>query len=91
MSGGIERRPIVRDDSDRTRRMEWLRRTVETCGWRLHAFVLMSNHDLFVETPEANFAAGMQFLNGSYASYFNRRPRPSRGPWAVWRWGPPAS
>ncbi len=30
MSGGIERRPIVRDDADRKRWIEWLRRTVET-------------------------------------------------------------
>jgi len=51
-------------------------RTVETYGWHLHAFVLMSNHDhLFVETPEANLSAGMQHLNGSYSSYVNARHR----------------
>ena len=56
--------------------LDWIRRTVETYGWRLHAFVVMSNHDhLFVETPEANLGPGMQFLNGSYTSYFNRRHR----------------
>ena len=43
MSRGNERRSIVRDDADRQRRLDWLRRTVETYGWRLHAFVLMSN------------------------------------------------
>jgi REP element-mobilizing transposase RayT len=74
MSRGNERRAIVRDDTDRSKRLDWLRRTVETYGWRLHAFVLMNNHDhLFVETPEANLSAGMQYLNGSYTSYFNRR------------------
>lgn len=74
MSRGIERRPIVRDDYDRLKRLDWLRRTVEAHGWRLHAFVLMNNHEhLFVETPEANLSAGMQLLNGSYTSYFNRR------------------
>jgi REP element-mobilizing transposase RayT len=68
----------VRDDADREKRLDWLRRTVETYGWRLHAFVLMKNHDhLFVETPEANLSRGMQFLNGSYTSYFNRRHRRS--------------
>jgi len=78
MSRGIERRPIVRDDTDRQRWVDWLRRTVETYGWRLHAFVLLSNHDhLFVETPEPNLAAGMQYLNGSYTGYFNRRHRRS--------------
>jgi REP element-mobilizing transposase RayT len=76
MSRGNERQPIVRDEADRQERIDWLRRTVETYGWRLHAFVLMTNHDhLFVETPEANLSAGMHLLNSSYTSYFNRRHR----------------
>jgi putative transposase len=76
MSRGNERRRIVRDDADRRKRLDWLRRTVETYGWRLHAFVLMNNHDhLFVETPEANLSAGMKHYNGSYTGYFNRRHR----------------
>ena len=78
MSRGNDRGPIVRDDRDREKRLDWLRRTVETYGWRLHAFVLMRNHDhLFLETPEPNLSAGMQYLNGSYTSYFNRRHRRS--------------
>jgi putative transposase len=76
MSRGNERRAIVRDDADRQRRLDWLRRTVETYGWRLHAFVLMSNHEhLFVETPEPNLSAGLHLLNGSYTGYFNLRHR----------------
>jgi len=76
MSRGNNRAVIVRDDADRTRRLEWLARTVEMYRWRLHAFALMDNHEhLFVETPEANLSAGMQHLNGSYTSYFNRRHR----------------
>ena len=76
MSRGNERRGIVRDDVDRRQRIDGLRRTVEIYGWRLHAFVLMGNHDhLFVETPEANLSAGMQHYNGSYTGYFNRRHR----------------
>lgn len=75
-SRGNARQDIVRDDSDREKWMDWLRRTVETYGWRLHAFALMRNHDhLFVETPEPNLSDGMQYLNGSYTSYFNRRHR----------------
>ena len=78
ISRGNEQRPIVRDDGDRAKRLEWLRRTVETYGWDLHAFVLMTNHEhLFVETPEPNLSSGMQYLNGSYTSYFNRRWRRS--------------
>lgn len=76
ISRGNERQSIVRDDADRQKRLDWLRRSVEVYGWRLHAFVLMSNHDhLFVETPEANLSAGMQHYNGGYTSYFNRRHR----------------
>ena len=76
MSRGNERRAIVHDDADRRRRLDWLRRTVETHRWRLHAFVLMNNHEhLFVETPEPNLSAGMHLLNGSYTGYFNLRHR----------------
>jgi len=76
MSRGNDRRAIVRDDADGQRRCEWLARTVEVYDWRLHAFCLMRNHEhLFVETPEPNLSAGMQHLNGSYTSYFNRRHR----------------
>jgi putative transposase len=76
MSRGNAGQDIVLDDADREKRLEWLRRTVATYGWRLHAFVLMDNHDhLFLETPEPNLSAGMQYLNGSYTSYFNRRHR----------------
>jgi len=76
ISRGNDRRAIVRDDADRQRRVDWLQRTVETYGWRLHAFVLLDNHEhLFIETPEPSLSAGMQYLNGSYTSYFNRRHR----------------
>ncbi len=76
ISRGNERQNIVRDDADRQSRLDWLRRTVEVYGWRLHAFVLLSSHDhLFVETPEGNLSAGMQHYNGRYTSYFNRRHR----------------
>ena len=76
MSRGNARQDIVLDDADREKRLDWLRRTVETYGWRLHAFALMTTHDhLFLETPEPNLSAGMQYPGGSYTSYFNRRHR----------------
>jgi putative transposase len=76
MSRGNARRPIVRDDADRQRRLDWLQRTVETYGWWLHAFTLLTNHEhLFLEMPEANLSAGMHLLNGSYSGYFNVRHR----------------
>ena len=59
MSQGNQRRPIVRDDIGRRKRLDWLHRTAEIYRWWLHAFVLMTNHEhLFVEAPEANLSAG---------------------------------
>jgi REP element-mobilizing transposase RayT len=48
----------------------------ETCarfGWRLHAYVLMSNHyHLCVETTDGRLATGMQWLQSTFANRFNR-------------------
>ena len=66
----------VRDDDDREKRVDGPQHAGETYGWHLFAFVLMPNHEhLFLKTPEPNLSAGMQYLNGSYTSYFNRRHR----------------
>ena len=43
------------------------------CGWKLYAYVIMSNHyHLAVETPEPNLVEGMQWLQGTFATRFNR-------------------
>ncbi len=35
----------------------------ECCGWRLHAYVIMSNHyHLGLETPNGNLLEGMRWL-----------------------------
>ncbi len=42
-------------------------------GWRLHAYVLMSNHyHLCVQTRDGRLAAGMQWLQSTFANRFNR-------------------
>lgn len=42
-------------------------------GWRLHAYVVMSNHfHLAVETPGPNLSLGMKWLQGTWAARFNR-------------------
>jgi len=52
---GNERKPIYREDSDRTHFLELLAEATERFGLRVHAYVLMDNHyHLLVETPEAN-------------------------------------
>lgn len=48
----------------------------EACGktgWRVHAWCLMSNHyHLAVATPRANLVEGMRWLQGTFATRFNR-------------------
>jgi REP element-mobilizing transposase RayT len=42
-------------------------------GWKIHAYVIMRNHyHLALETPQPNLAAGMHWLQGTFASRFNR-------------------
>jgi REP element-mobilizing transposase RayT len=44
----------------------------EKCGWKLHAYVIMSNHyHLAVETPEGNLVDGMRWLQGVFGNRFN--------------------
>lgn len=48
----------------------------ETClryQWRLHAYVIMRNHFHFaLETPQPNLVDGMHWLQGTFATRFNR-------------------
>ena len=48
----------------------------ETCyrfGWALHAYVAMSNHyHIALQTPDANLAKGMQWLQSTFGNRFNR-------------------
>jgi REP element-mobilizing transposase RayT len=42
-------------------------------GWRLHAYMLMSNHyHLALETPSPNLVDGMHWLQSTFATRFNR-------------------
>ncbi|MCX6936542.1 MAG: transposase [Verrucomicrobia bacterium] len=50
-----------------------LRETLEGYGWRIHAYVIMSNHyHLAVETPQPNLVDGAHNLQSSFATRFNR-------------------
>ena len=73
-SRGNEGRPIFRDDRDREMFLTFLGQAVLRFGWSLTAYVLMTNHfHLVVQTPEPNLSRGMQWLNGVYVNWFNRR------------------
>ncbi len=71
---GNEQRDIYRDDVDRERFLLLLSQSVIRFGWKVFAWVLMSNHyHLVLQTPQPNLSRGMQWLNGRYAQWFNRR------------------
>jgi len=56
---GDRREPIVHSDKDRAAFVRTLEQACERAGWRIHAFVLMSNHyHLLIETPQPNLVAG---------------------------------
>lgn len=73
-SRGNERRSIFRSDTDRKAFLRFLATATRRFGWSVTAWVLMSNHiHLVIQTPEPNLSRGMQWLNGSYAAWFNHR------------------
>ena len=44
-----------------------------SCGWRVHAWVLMGNHfHLLLETPLPNLVTGMKWLLGTFSQGWNR-------------------
>jgi putative transposase len=46
---------------------------IQLHGWRLHAYVLMTNHyHLALETPQPNLGQGMHWLHSTFATRFNR-------------------
>jgi REP element-mobilizing transposase RayT len=73
-SRGVERRDIFHDRNDRSMFLDMLGEIVIHARWRLHAYVLMSNHyHLLVETPQPTLTQGVKELNERWARYFNWR------------------
>jgi len=66
MARGNRRERIFADDIDRRFFLKALDEACERTGWRVHAWVLMSNHyHCLIETPEPNLVAGMQWLQNA--------------------------
>ena len=73
---GDRREAIFQDEADRRRFLETLGEACARTGWRVHAFVLMSNHyHLMIETPQANLVAGMRWFQTTWTMRFNTRHR----------------
>jgi REP element-mobilizing transposase RayT len=76
MARGNRRERIFRNEADRLLFYQTPGEACERTGWRVHAWVLMSNHyHLMVETPEANLVAGMRWLQNTYTRRHNCRHR----------------
>lgn len=74
MARGDRQEAIVRDDEDRRTFLRTLGEACKRSGFRVHAYVLMSNHyHLLLETPEANLARGMGWLQNAYTRRINVR------------------
>src|SRR6059058_1984263 len=76
MARGNRREAIFLDDEDRRLFVQTLGEACAMTGWRVHCWVLLSNHyHLMIETPEANLVAGMKWLQNTVTRRFNVRHR----------------
>ena len=72
-SRGNERRPIFRTIRDRQTFLHFLGVAAGRFRWSVTAWTLMTNHfHLVIQTAEPNLSKGMQWLNGTYANWYNR-------------------
>ncbi len=71
---GVEGTNIFTDDVDRNKFLQLLQKMITSCKVILFSYVLMDTHfHLLLKTEEANLSQAMQFLNSSYAHWFNLR------------------
>ena len=63
---------------DREKFLEYLEKAVERFSIIVHTYCLMTTHyHLLIETPQPNLSAAIQWLNVSYAAYYNKKRRRS--------------
>jgi putative transposase len=71
---GNNQENIFRNDRDKEKFLEYLKKVSERFSIIIHTYCLMSNHfHLLVQTPQPNLSVTMQWINVSYATYFNRK------------------
>jgi REP element-mobilizing transposase RayT len=70
---GVNRCPIFRTRDDRLEFLRLLADALPRYRWSCWAFCLMGNHyHLILESAQPRLSSGMQWLNGVYATRFNR-------------------
>jgi putative transposase len=63
---------VFKSFRDREKFLEYLEVASSRFSLRIHTYCLMTNHyHLLVETPGANLSQAVQWINASYAVYFN--------------------
>jgi len=73
MARGDGGKRIFETEEDHFALLARLEEACESHGWRVHAWVLMSNHfHLLLETPQANLVSGMKWLLGVFSQGWNR-------------------
>jgi putative transposase len=71
---GVERTNIFTDEVDRNKFLQLLQKMITSHKVFLFSYVLMNTHfHLLLKTEDANLSQAMQFLNSSYAHWFNIR------------------
>ena len=75
---GNERGKIYYANADYEKFKDYLKDGQEKYGYRLHCYVLMTNHyHLLIETPDGNISKVMHYINGSYTTHINRKRKRS--------------
>lgn len=70
---GNYRSAIFRAEKTKAALRKCLGEACEKTGWRIHAWCVMSNHyHLALVRPGANLVDGMRWLQGTFATRFNR-------------------
>lgn len=65
---------LYRSSKDRKKFLLYLEKAIERFSIKVHAYCLMGNHfHILMETPYANLSKSVQWINVSYAGYFNRK------------------
>ena len=76
LNRGNYRTDIFRAEKAKAAFLQCLGEVCTKTGWRVHAWCLMSNHyHLALSTPQANLVEGMRWLQGTFATRFNRLRR----------------
>ena len=74
MNRGNAGQDLFRTKRDWERFLECLETAVERFSLKIHAYCLMTTHyHLLVETMDANLSRAVQWINVSFAAYFNRK------------------